>query len=95
MSYMWLIVEPVERHKLSRVNEARAEFARAAEMMRNESECRPLREAGRRHVRVARRTGGQAAAGWRKRCTAWTTTEPSPTPAATRLTDPERTSPTA
>ena len=38
---------------------------------------------------------GHAGAGFRKRWMAWTTTEPSPTPEATRLTDPERTSPTA
>ena len=44
MSYMLLIVEPAEQHKLGRVNETRAEFARAAEMTRNESERRLLRE---------------------------------------------------
>jgi len=37
----------------------------------------------------------QATPGCRKLWIAWTTTEPSPTPDATRLTEPERTSPTA
>ena len=37
----------------------------------------------------------QATSGERNWCTAWITTEPSPTPDATRFTEPERTSPMA